>query len=187
MSMPPQLARADRPRKSTRPIAEQLPSISINDLGVPSPYDYKTYVLPNISFRYPHLASVKVSNRLAEFILPSLHRGENKGPAYQFRLKPIRTGFGIRYAFVCHCQRPVIKLYHLHRQLACFRCCRARYASQTCDKRSRPILQASRIQSFLDNKPRLLRRTRERLQKRLGEKVMIAQRRFGTHARSLWD
>jgi hypothetical protein len=185
--MPAQLARAKRPRKSTRPILEQLPSISVSDLRIPSPYDYKTYVLPNISFRYPHLASVKVSNRLVELILPSLHRGENKGPTYTFRLKHIRTGFGIRHAFVCRCQRPVIKLYCLHRQFACRHCCKARYASQICGRRSRPILQASRIQSFLDNKPRLLRRTRERLQKRLGEKVMMAQSRFGTDARGLWD
>jgi hypothetical protein len=38
-----------------------------------------------------------------------------------------------------------------------------------------------------DNKPRLLRRTRDRLQKRLNEKLMMAQTRLGTRARGLWE
>jgi hypothetical protein len=59
-------------------------------------------------------------------------------------------------------------------------------ASQTLDKRTRPILQASRIQSFLDNQPRLFRRTRERLKKKLREKVMMAQGSLGTEARNPW-
>jgi hypothetical protein len=47
--MPPQLAQAKKPRKSTRPIAEQLPTISVNALGIPSPYDHTTYILPNVA------------------------------------------------------------------------------------------------------------------------------------------
>jgi hypothetical protein len=87
-------------------------------------------------------------------------------------------------AFICTCQRGVIKLYYLHRRLACKRCCNAIHASQTLHQRS--VLQVSRIQSFLDNKPRLFHRTQERLKKKLGEKVMMAQGSLGTRARSLW-
>jgi hypothetical protein len=101
------------------------------------------------------------------------------------RLKHIKTGFGIRHAFICACQRPVIKLYYRHRNLGCRRCHNAIMASQTLGQRSRPILQAARIQSFLDNKPRLFHRTQERLKKKLGEKVMMAQGSLGIKHREL--
>src|SRR5262249_28324203 len=56
--MPPQLARGLRAKRRSRrteqrPLAETLPCINVNDLQVP--HDYKTYVAPSISFRYPHL------------------------------------------------------------------------------------------------------------------------------------
>jgi hypothetical protein len=82
---------------------------------------------------------------VVEFYHPSLHRGQATGLVQTFRLKRIKTGFGIRHVFICGCKRPVINLYYRHRNLACRRCCNAIYASQTLDQRSRPILQASRI------------------------------------------
>src|SRR5215468_9231011 len=169
MPMPWQLAQSHRPQrgKSKRPIVEQLPSIAIYHL--PIPRDYKTYTAPNISLRYPQLASIRLSYYEAEFHIPSLHRGQ-PNHIQTFKLKHIKTGFGIRHAFICQCGKPVFKLYFHNRRLACRFCCNARYATQTLDKRDRPILQISRIQSFLDNKPYL--RARERLQKRLGEKAM---------------
>jgi hypothetical protein len=162
--MPPQLAGAHRPSKgkSTRPILEQLPSVCVNDLQIPR--DYQIYLLPNISLRYPQLASARIAFNFVEFHHPSLHRGGQ--PHIQtFRLKPIKTGFGIRHAFVCACGKPTIKLYYWWRNLACRRCINARYATQTLNKHTRPVLQASRIASFLDSKSRLYRRTRERLKK----------------------
>jgi len=102
-------------------------------------------------------------------------------------LKHIKTGFGIRHAFICACGRPVIKLYYFHRNLVCRRCCNARYATQTVNQHDRPILQVSRIQSFLDNKPRLFHRTQQRLRRKLGEKLMLAQTRLGTRATGLWE
>jgi hypothetical protein len=187
MAMPWQLRNAKRPYKgkSLQPIVEQLPSISINELGIPSPYDYKIYTMPNISLRFPQVAGIRLSLGFVEFRHPSLHRGQ-EGPTQTFLLKHIRTGFGIRHAFICTCGKPVIRLFYFHRNLACKCCCNARYASQALDQRSRPVLQASRIESFLDNKPRLLHRTRERLKKKLGEKIMMAQGSLKTRARSLW-
>ena len=188
MSEPWQLRAACKPEKgkSERPIVEKLPSISTKELRIPSPYDYKTYVLGNISFRLPQLASARINYNLVEFRQPPLHRGQ-EGPTQTFQFKHIKTGFGIRHVFICACGRPAQRLYLFYRNLACRHCLKARYASQTLDKRSRPILQAARIQSFLDNKPRLLRRTRDRLQRRLGEKVMMAQGRLRTRACGLWE
>jgi hypothetical protein len=179
------LRRHPKGSRPPRPIAEQLPSISVNDLHISSLDTFKNYVMPNVSLRYPYLSGVRLSVHVVEFQHPSLHRGQT-GPIQTFRLKHIRTGFGIRHAFICTCQRPVIKLYYLHRRLACRRCHDATYASRTCSKRQRPILQISRIESFLNNKLGLYRRTRERLEKKLGEKVMMAQGSMGTKARSLW-
>jgi hypothetical protein len=187
MSMPWQLRAAYKPKKGTseRPIVEKLPSISTKNLGVPSPYDDKTYLMPNIAFRLP-IASARVNFNCVEFRHDPLHRGQ-RGRTQTFQFKHIRTGFGIRHVFICTCGRPVQKLYLFQLNLACRHCTGARYASQTVNQYDRPVLQASRIQSFLDSKPRLLRRTRDRLQKRLGEKLMTAQGRMNTEARGLWE
>jgi hypothetical protein len=179
------LRRRPKGSRPPRPILDQLPSINVNDLPIPPPYDHKTYTLPNISLHCPQLANVRISFDAVEFYHPSLHRGVT-GPVQTFRLKPIKTGWGVRHAFICTCQKPVIKLYCHHRHLACRRCTNAIYASQTLGKRTRPILQISRIQSFLDNK-QLYLRTRKRLEEKLGHKVMMAQTRLRTRACSFWD
>jgi hypothetical protein len=185
MTMPWQLAKAKRPRKSSQPILEQLPCISVNQLRICSLSPDKTYIIRN-QIKWPFVASIKLAWDFIEFHLPSLHRGQ-LGPMQSFAIKPIKTGFGIRHAFVCNCGEGVLKLYHHNRRIACRYCHRGRYASQAITANSRPSLQAARIQHFLDNKTRLLHRTRERLQKRLGANVMIAQRRLGTRATALRD
>jgi hypothetical protein len=195
MAMPWQLKEGLRRRikgRPPRPIVEQLPSIAVHKLPIPSPNDRKTYILRDISLRIPQLAAAKVAHNAVEFHLPSLHRS-TIGPIQTFGLKHIRTGFGknsfggVRHAFICHCGRPVIKLYVLNRWIACQRCHNAIHASQAVNQQQRPVLQASRIASFLDNKSKLYRRTRERLRKRLGDKVMMAQGQLGTWARPLWE
>jgi hypothetical protein len=171
-----------------RPIVEQLPAISVNDLPIPSYHDTRTYILRDISLRYPQIAAAKLSREAVEFRHVSLHRS-TIGPIQTFGIKRIRTGFGSRgrCALVCDCGRPVIKLYIRNQWMACRRCCNAIYASETLDNRTRPVLQASRIASFLDSKSKLYRRTRERLTKKLGQKVMMAQGQLGTWARPLWE
>ena len=154
--MPPQLARAHKPRKSSRPIAESLQKISISDIKVPS--DNRTYTLPNIALKYPFLAAARLTRDAIEFHFPSLHRSQ-LGRTQTFKIYPVRVGYGIRYFFRCDCRRGAAKLYLCNAYLACKHCHRVRMASQTLGKHSRPVLQASRIQSFLDNKPRLFRRT----------------------------
>jgi hypothetical protein len=180
MTMPWQLREGlrRRPKGSPpRPLAEQLPSININNLKI-SKNLYTTVTAPWISLRYPFISNARLSAYVVEF-------AHTRGHIQSFKLKAIRTGFGIRFAFICNCGRPVIALYYRYGNLSCRHCCSAVYASQTCSKHQRSILQAIRIESFLNNKPRLLRRTRERLTKKLGQKVMMAQRSMGTRARSL--
>jgi hypothetical protein len=191
MPMPWQLARGLRERKRSgrttpRPIAEQLPFVSINHLKVPR--DYQTHIAPNISLRYPLLSNMKIAWNMVSFQHRSLHR-KVPGDIQTFGIKQIRTGLGgyFRHSFICQCGRPTLRLYIQHQRLACRRCHNAIYASQSCNKRTRAALQVSRLTSFIDNKPRLFRRTRERLRKRLGDKVMLAQGKFGTDAKGLLD
>jgi hypothetical protein len=171
-----------------RPIVEQLPSISVNELPILSRYDEKTYILRDFSLRFPQLAAAKVARDAVEFHHVSLHRS-TIGPIQTFGIKLIKTGFGVhgRCAFICDCGKPVIKLYYRSRRLACRRCCNAIHASQAVNQHQRPVLQASRIASFLDSKSKLYHRTRERLRKRLGDKVMMFQGQLGTWARPLWE
>jgi hypothetical protein len=169
-----------------RPIVENLPAMAVHHLPIPALNDSKTYAIPHISLKWPWLSACKISCQAGEFHLPSLHRS-TLGPIQRFKLKHIRTGFGIRHAFICQCGRPVLKLYVLNRYIACRYCHRARMASQTLGTGTRPVLQASRIESFLNHKQGLFRRTQERLRKKLGDKVMLAQRRLGTRAHGLLE
>src|SRR5262245_53311023 len=180
MARPPQLERGLRERKLSgrtgrRPILEQLPSINCNHIKVPR--DYKTY-LRDVSLRYGCIVGMRINWHTVEFTHKPLHRTD---PAHTeaFKLRQIKTGLGgyFRHVFECSCGRGTVRLYVLHRHLACKRCHRAISASQTLGKRTRPLLQISRIESILA-KPRL-RNARARLTKKLGQKVLLA--------RALWE
>jgi hypothetical protein len=159
MAMPPQLARGLQAKRQSRrceqrPLAECLPHINANDL--PIPRDYQIHVAPNISLRYPHILRMRIAYDGVEFT----HSGREQ----VFDFKWIKTGFGYpRPAFRCDCGRPVITLYFRHANLACRRCSNATYASRTLDKRTRPILQAQRLNMFLKLKTGMRKTTRQRL------------------------
>jgi hypothetical protein len=83
--MPPQLARAHKPRKSSRPIAETLQSIRICDLRICSLSPGKTYII-RTQIKWPFVASIKLAWDFIEFHFPSLHRGQ---------LGPVRSRRGV--------------------------------------------------------------------------------------------
>jgi hypothetical protein len=122
--------------------------------------------------RYPFISNARLSAYVVEF-------AHTRGRIQSFKLKAIKTGFGIRFAFICNCGKPVISLYYRYGNLSCRHCCNVVYASQTCSKRQRSALQAIRIEHFLNNKRGLFRHTRERLKKRLGEKSHDGPRTHG--------
>ena len=182
MAQPPQLAKAYKPRRSTKPMLETLPSVSIHELRISSLYRGKRPIIKPL--KIPNIESVAVSLTAVEFHFRPLHRGQ-QGRIEKFRLKPARR---IQYGFLCNtCGRTIMKLYYVHNSLLCRHCFPSRYASQAISRQSRPVLEATRIQSFLNNKQRLFHKTQERLRKRFGEKVIRAQRKYSTDARNLWD
>src|SRR5262245_20330204 len=189
MSMPWQLReglrRHPKGSRPARPLVETLLSIAAHQLPIPLPSDAKRYILQNLSLRWPFLSACKLSRDSVEFYLPSLHRNE-LGPTQTFRIKAFRVGYGIRHSFICNdCGRGFYKLYYHNHRIACRHCHGAVWASQTLDKRTRPILQASRIESVLNK--RLYQQTRERLTKKLGQKLMLAHTKLGTRAANLLD
>src|SRR5262245_50723906 len=117
------LERFRKEKRKPRPIAELLPSISVNDLRIPT--DDRVYTLPNASLRWPFLTTVRLSWDAAEFNYPSYHRGQS-GRQQVFAIKPAKVGYGTRYYFRCDCQKGAAKLYYCNNYLACKRCHRVR-------------------------------------------------------------
>jgi hypothetical protein len=80
-----------------------------------------------------------------------------------------------RPLFICaNCGRPITKLYFNYGSLKCRRCANAVYASQCCDKHSRPILQALRLQTYLKLKTYIRQSNRLRLKARIPKAPSIA-------------
>lgn len=154
---PPQLARARKPKHSNRPIAEELSHVNVFDLKIKP--DGRTYTAPNISLRYPWLNGLRITAQVIQFA----HHGRIQA----FRLRWTKTPYGFRPNFICQCQRPVTKLYRRNTNLACRRCNNAIYASQTLNKYTRPLLQSRRLEQFLQFKPLIKRKAKQRLQARL--------------------
>jgi len=171
MAMPKQLARAQRPKRSTpRPLAEQLTErIDIADLcrlRVFPTNRYDQYHL-ELPFKYPFAKNLLIS-------LQNIEINHHLGYTQRISLRWVRTGFGgnnrPRPLFMCtNCGRSVRRVYFKSGHLACRRCQDAIYASQLCGKRSRPILQAKRLHSFLEFKSGtgMSKRNQQRVQARL--------------------
>jgi hypothetical protein len=167
--MPPQLARAKRPKRSEpRPLVEQLPRIDIIDLCrwkvFPSQYDWNKAHLLELPFRYPFVKSLIIS-------LQDIEANHHTGDTQIVPLRWCRTGFGgnhrPRPLFICQCGRSVRRLYFKSAYLGCRRCVGGTYASRQCSQRQRPILQAKRLQFFLEHKPYMWKSNRRRIAARM--------------------
>ena len=146
MPMPPQLARARRPKRyQPRPLVEQLQKINVNHLAHAFPFNWFDWHSRGGDFRWTFIKAIRLCRRQAEFTLYSQR-------STVFGIKWIKTGLGKpRPAFICKCKRSVITLYFNHGNLACRRCSNAIYAAQVLDKKARPILQAIRLRRFFNS------------------------------------
>jgi len=141
--MPPQLAKANRRRRrhsEPRPTIELMPAININDLRQVNPRYHGQVNEPDVSFKYPDLAYLRLSASTLEIM------GRN-GHVQYFRIEWIRTGFGKHRAIlVCNsCGSGAIRLFGHYGNYACRYCHRAVYASQKYDQFGRKRLQASKL------------------------------------------
>lgn len=169
MAMPWQLRNAKRPKRSTpRPIVEQLPRIDIADLCrwrvFPNQCDWHKAHLLELPFRYPFVKTLVIS-------LQTIEANHRSGYTQHIPLRWIRTGYGGRHRprplFICSCGRSVTRVYFKGGHLGCRRCCDATYASRVLGKRTRRILQAKRLQNFLQLKSYMSKRNRQRIAARI--------------------
>jgi hypothetical protein len=199
MAMPPQLARAKRPRRSApRPLVETLPRLDIIDLCrwkvFSSQYDWHKAHYLEAPFQYPFVKSFVIA-------LQTIEVNQHSGYIQPIPLRWCRTGFGgnqrPRPLFICNCGRSVRRVYFKSGRLSC---CGATYASRACSKRLRPILQAKRLQFFLEHKSGMSKRNRQRLRARIvtapeqeftskrlaHHSILLPQRNYGTRGAMHW-
>jgi hypothetical protein len=202
MAMPKQLVTAKRPKRSEpRPLAELLQRIDIADLTrwkvFPSQCDWNKAHLLEAPFRYPFVKSLVIT-------LQTIEVHHHSGYIQPIPLRWLRTGFGgnvrPRPLFVCNCHRSVTKVYFTYGSLKCRRCCDASFASRQCSQRQRPILQAKRLQFFLEHKPCMSKQNRNRLKARIvtapnqdfiskrlaHHSILHPQRNYGTRGAMHW-
>jgi hypothetical protein len=170
MSMPRQLRYAKRRKRSEppRPLVELLPYIGVGDLVrldvFPDQCDWHGRYRVYLPFQYPFIEDMIVGLQNIEV---RHHAGHNQ----VIRIRWVHTGFGRaarpRPLLYCQCGRSVWKLYFRNATLRCRRCTNAVFASQVLRKRTRPILQAKRIQFLLDHQFALGHKTRRRLEARI--------------------
>lgn len=171
-----------RGKGQQRPVFETLPCFDVNEIINAIPRQYGIIRTQQFhSPSHPPLIGLRLTNEAIEVV----HRGGN---TQQFRLKWIRTYFGRpRPSLHCDkCQRPAIRLYNLHNDLAC-KCCRgAIYLAQKLGKDARPILKAHRIEQFIILKTNADKRTRERLLRQFGEKALRPRSNYQTRSPRHW-
>jgi hypothetical protein len=141
--MPPQLAKSKRRRlrhSEPRPTIELMRSININELRHVIPRYNGQVNEPDVSFKYPDLAYLRLSTSCLEIM------GRN-GYVQRFRIVWIRTGFGKHRAIlVCSsCGGGAIRLFNHYGNYACRYCHRAAYASQKYDQIGRKRLAAAEL------------------------------------------
>ena len=197
--MPIQLSRAKRPKRlEPRPIVELLQCVSIDDLcrlkAFPTK-DQRRSIL-SITFKYPFLKRLIITHQSIDF-------EHVLGYKQTIALHWIRCGLaGQRPIFVClECSCGARRLFFHHGRLACKHCVRAIYASQACDQRMRPVLQAIRLRRFLQLKGAMCETNLERLEARLDPNasqqlltvkrlshpnITMPQHNYGTCGRILW-
>jgi hypothetical protein len=131
----------------------------------PNQCDWTKAHLLELPFRYPFLKNLVIS-------LQTIEANHHSGYTQITPLRWCCTGFGGNCRplplFICtNCGHSITKLYFKGGSLNCRRCINAVYASQSCDKHSRPILQALRLQTFLKLKSYMRQSNRLRLKARI--------------------
>jgi len=154
-----------RPKRlEPRPIVELLQYVSIDDLCRLKVFPQHRHGRSSMAamFKYPFLKRLVISRQSIDFEHVS-------GYTQTIGLVWIRCGLGgERPIFVClECSCGARRLFLHHGRLACKHCVGAVYASQACDQRMRPVLQAIRLRRFLELKGPMCETNIKRLEARI--------------------
>ena len=149
MSMPWQLAKSNRRSRHSepRPTIELMPSININELRHVIPRYHGQVNEPDVSFKYPELAYLRLSASTLEIMGRSGH-------VQRFRIVWIRTGFGRhRAVLVCSCGCGATRLFARYGAYACKACHRAVHMCQRQSSGGRKRLRACKLRLDLGGWP----------------------------------
>jgi hypothetical protein len=151
MGMPRQFARglrvSHRRRKSSPPVIELMPSVSINELRRGIPTNYGTYTQPDVSLKYPQIGRLRLT-------IDSIEIVDRFGRKQVFRIRWARTYFGRpRPIIECTCTRRAIKLFSKFGTYACRKCHGAVYTSQRQDGKGRKRFKAAKLRLELGGLP----------------------------------
>jgi len=147
----PQLRNSNRRRSrhsEPRPTVELMAAININELRRAIPRYPNTINEPDVSFKYPNLAYLRLSASWLEIT-------DYHDRVQRFRIVWIRTGLGRHRAILvcasCHCG--AIRLFARYGTYACRHCHKAVYASQKHDQNGRKRLAACKLRLKLGGLP----------------------------------
>jgi hypothetical protein len=189
MAMPPQLARARRPKRyQPRALFETLPALDARMLARRRLFpgnSFDWHRLDNFGLIVPQIRSLRLCRRTVEIVHLS---GYQQTIAIHWQRISGAT-HSQRPVFICtNCKHRAFKLYSVASNFVCRKCTPAIYSSQVCDRQSRPALQHQRLKQFLGpRKPPLMhRRTFNRLMGKLRQlEARTARRTF--HSKRLSD
>jgi len=125
-----------------------MPVININHLRQVIPHYHGQVHEPDVSFKYPDLAYLRLSASTLEIM-------SRNGHVQYFRIVWVRTGLGRHRAMlVCStCHGGAIRLFGHYGNYACRHCHRALYASQKNNQFARPRLAASKLRIQIGSWP----------------------------------
>src|SRR5215471_13927391 len=148
--MPPQLARGLSAKRQlhSRPTIELMPHIDIHKLRHAIPRYHGQVNEPDVSFKYPDLAYLRLSASCLEIM------GRN-GYVQRFKIEWIPTHFGrYRAILVCStCRGGASRLFAPYGNYACRFCHQAQYLSQKPDTATRKRLTAAKLRLKLGGWP----------------------------------
>jgi hypothetical protein len=144
--------RGPRPRRRVpRPLIDELPFVDVRGLGrrrqfPPNWHDTNIF---DVGFLHPGIKSL----RLTRASITVTYYGN--APQQIIKLKWYKPGFGgYRPVGQCGCGRTAFRLYKVSSKLVCYRCTKGRYATQVGYSRSRPHIQARRLENLISGLPR---------------------------------
>jgi hypothetical protein len=144
--------RGPRPkRRSPRPLIDSLVYLDIRSLGRRKQFPgnwHDSYRFEDQSFLYPGIKTIRTTR--AKLIVEFYGASNQTIP-----VKWYRPGFGgYRPIGKCQCGRTAFRFYKMGSRLVCHRCTNGRYASQVGCSKSRPHIQARRLQNLISGLPK---------------------------------
>ena len=143
--------RGPRPKRRTpRPLIDSLVYLDIRSLGRRGQFPkdwFGTNVYGDQHFLFPGIKTIRTTRAK---IAIEFYGGTNQIIPIEW----FRPGYGgYRPIGKCGCGRRAFRLFKIGQRLVCYRCTNGRYATQVGCSKSRPHIQATRLQNLISGLP----------------------------------